>query len=99
MILTGKLESVGNDFLAKVPIEKGRFNLGYILKRQNKLVDEASATEFGIKAMAKNFSETTLMVVESLFSFVIDGTDINYDITGAQDGFVPRSFQIWVGRI
>jgi hypothetical protein len=44
--------------------------------------------------MAKNFGKTTLMMVESLPRFIIDGADINHDIAGAQNSLIPSSFQI-----
>lgn len=42
--------------------------------------------------MAKDFGETTLVVVEALFGFVVDGTDVNDDVARVQDGRIASTF-------
>jgi hypothetical protein len=44
--------------------------------------------------MAEGFSETTLMMVEALLRLIVNGTDVDHDIAGAQIGLIPSSFQI-----
>ena len=44
--------------------------------------------------MAKDFSETPLVVIEALFAFIVNTSDVYHDSTGIKDGRISGALEV-----
>ena len=73
-----------------MPLQKSVISFtGYLLG--NVLIDKPSGRELGLKAMAKDILEFTLVVIESKFFSVVDRSNIDHNVTSVELCGIPTA--------
>jgi len=55
------------------------------------LVDKTSGGQLGVESMAKDLSETPLVVVKALLGFVVNGANVDHNVAGLENGGIAAA--------